>query len=245
MSGHRLRLVDAHGRTLTCAAVLTDMDGTLVDSRRCVDRTWRAWCEKHDLDVAELFRVAPGRCNRDTVRAIAPHLDVEREVAWLVQAEESCRDGLIAIAGAARLLTELPCERWAVVTSAWRRLAAMRLSAAGLPAPDVIVCADDVTRGKPEPDSYLRAAHLLGVEATDCVVLEDAPVGLAAAAAGMPAIGVTATTEVDHPRCLWTVPDLTTLTVHPIAPAIRPTPGARVGDPGTCCAPAPGDAVVQ
>ena len=215
MSAPRLELTDqASGRQLSCAAILFDMDGTLVDSRTCVEQTWRAWCGLHGLDRAALFGISPGRRNRDTVAAVAPHLDVEREVAWLVRAEEKCRQGLRAVNGAGAVLNQIPGQRWAIVTSAWRSLAEIRLRAAGLPLPGVLVSADDVTHGKPHPEGYLRAAEALGVAPRDCVVVEDAAVGLqAAAAAAVPAIGIT-TSDPSLTPCLWRMPNLSRLTVR-------------------------------
>lgn len=188
------------------------MDGTLVDSRRCVERTWRAWCTRHGIDSDALFRISHGRRNSETVALVAPHLDVEREVATLERAEEACRDGIVPVAGAARLLAALPAGRWAVVTSAWRRLAEIRLRAAGLPEPPVLVTADDVTAGKPDPQGYLRAAAALGAEPSRCLVVEDAPVGLAAArAAGMRALALRTTLTGHHFPSEQTCDDLTAL----------------------------------
>jgi len=197
---------------LDCAAVLFDLDGTLVDSSRCVQHVWGTWCARHGIDSAELFRVSHGRRNHETVALVAPHLDVECEIADLVQAEEACRDGLVPIPGAPDLIAALPAQRWAVVTSAWRRLAELRLRAVGLPRPRVLITADDVTLGKPDPEGYLRAAHDLGVEPADCVVVEDAPAGLEAArAAGMRAIALCTTFNSDQLNSKWHIADLTAL----------------------------------
>lgn len=199
---------------ITCAALLFDMDGTLVDSRTCVERVWRAWCARHGLDSERLLSVSPGRQNRDTVRLIAPHLDTEDEIASLVQAEEGCRDGIVAVRGARRLLGQLPPTRWAVVTSAWRRLAEVRLDRAGLPLPAVLVTADETRRSKPDPEGYLAAAARLAVPPSACVVVEDAPAGVAAAAAaGMRVVGVTTTFDRTRLACGWHVDDFDSVTV--------------------------------
>lgn len=157
------------------------MDGVLVDSRPVVERTWRAWAAKHGLDAAAILRVAHGRRSRETVKEQAPHLDWQREVAWIDQCELDDVDGITPIPGAAALLAALPAGAWAIYTSCGRDLALTRLRIAGLPAPPVLVTSDDVSRGKPAPDGWLMAAARLGVEPRHCVVVEDAPPGIAAA----------------------------------------------------------------
>jgi sugar-phosphatase len=129
----------------------------------------------------------------------APHLDPDAEAGWLRQAEENCREGLAPVSGARRLLTALPAGQWAVVTSGWRRLAEIRLSAARLRLPSVLVTADEVQASKPSPDGYRLAADGLGVRPADCLVIEDTPVGIAAGrAAGMPTIAITTTFGSDQ-----------------------------------------------
>src|SRR5690349_16862888 len=76
----------------------------------------------------------------------------------------------------------------------WRRTSVRRLALVGLPVPEVLVTGDDVERGKPDPEPYLRAAAALGVPAAQCVVVEDAPAGvLAGRRAGMTVLAVTTT----------------------------------------------------
>lgn len=168
---------------LTCKALLFDLDGVLVDSTACIERTWRSWSASHRLDAEMVVRAAHGRRAEETVRRMAPHLDAAREVAALVALESTRSTGVLEFAGARNLLASLPVRSWAIVTSGVRVVAAHRLRLVGLPIPRIMVCADEVARGKPEPDGYLAAASQLGVAPGDCVVVEDAPAGIAAAVA--------------------------------------------------------------
>jgi sugar-phosphatase len=183
--------------TLTCDALLFDLDGVLVDSTACVEDTWRRWAIRHGLDADTIVRIAHGRRALDTVRLAAPHLDdagVEAEVAALAAHEARETSGVLEVPGAAALLRDLPPTRWAVVTSGARAVAEHRLRHVGLPVPPVLVCADEVVHGKPHPEGYLTAAARLGVSPAVCLVVEDAPAGLAAAhAAGMRALAVAMT----------------------------------------------------
>jgi sugar-phosphatase len=201
------------GTAWNVAAMLFDLDGTLVDSSRCVERTWRTWSARHGLDADHVLAVSPGLRSEDTIRLVAPHLDVEAEAFSLRGAEERCTYGLAPVPGALDLVSALPMGQWAVVTSAWRRLAGIRLVATSLPVPSVLISADDVERGKPDPQGYRAAAAALGVAPQDCVVVEDAPSGAAAGrAAGMRVIGLR-TTVRSGLAADRTVPDLTWLRV--------------------------------
>jgi mannitol-1-/sugar-/sorbitol-6-phosphatase len=211
----KLALADGQRRhTIACEAILFDMDGTLVDSTLCVESTWRAWAMRHDLDIEKLLQVSHGRQNHETIRLIAPHLNTPEEIAFLVRAEEECQDGIVAVAGARDLVDMLPLDCWAVVTSAWRRLAEIRLQCAGLPLPDVLITADEVNRSKPHPDGYLAAAARLGVEPAKCLVFEDAPAGIEAAmAAGMNVVGVKTTFFDKELICEWCIDDFKAISI--------------------------------
>src|SRR5690349_13284782 len=172
--------------TIRCDALLFDLDGVLVDSTACVEATWRRWAASHNLDPDALLAGAHGRRSVDTIRQIAPHLAAEVEAAALAAHESTTTEGVYEVSGARALLERLPPHRWAVVTSGVRSVASLRISHTRLPAPPVLVCADEISRGKPHPEGYLTAARRLGIEPTGCVVVEDAPAGLEAArTAGM------------------------------------------------------------
>ena len=179
---------------LQCTAVLFDLDGVLVDSAECVERTWRRWATRHNLDPSRVIELAHGRRTIETVQLLAPHLAAADEVAALASSEASTTDGVYQVPGARELLEGLPSNAWAIVTSGVRAVATLRLRHTELPMPRVLVCADDIQRGKPDPEGYLVAAQTLGQAPADCVVVEDTPAGLdAARAAGMRVIAISGT----------------------------------------------------
>jgi len=179
---------------LRCEAILLDMDGTLVDSTECVERQWRRWAERHGLELEPILKVSHGRVTLETIQLVAPHLATEEEIRSLDVAEAEDTGGIKAVRGAVAFVSALPVDRWAVVTSAPRRLARVRLECAGIPMPRWIVCADDVSRGKPHPEPYLTAASLVGYPPQSCLAIEDARAGVEAArAAGMQVLGITPT----------------------------------------------------
>jgi sugar-phosphatase len=177
-----------------CSAVVFDLDGVLVDSTAYVEQQWRRWATSRGLRPEPFLRVCHGRRALETIRMAAPHLDAEAEVRAFVPLEVGTSEPLGPLPGALRLLTALPPGTWAVATSGSRAVATTRLRRAGLPIPPVLVCAEDVTRGKPSPDAYLLAARSLGCPPEQILVVEDAPAGIQAArTAGMAIIGLTTT----------------------------------------------------
>lgn len=173
-------------------AILFDMDGTIVNSSASVYRQWRLWAERHHLDVPLVLSTMPGRRALEVMQLVAPHLKQPEALEDLLDAEARDMEGVLPIAGAVDLIRSLPPDRWAVVTSATAKVASLRIAAAGLPLPPVLVAADQVTKGKPDPEGFLRAANQLGVAPARCLVLEDAPAGIAAGRnGGMQVIGLT------------------------------------------------------
>lgn len=176
------------------AAILFDLDGVLVDSLRVVERAWRRWAREQDLSAEDVLAVVHGRTAREVIGMLAPHLDAAEQALRVGGYEGEHRGELAALPGAHECVGFARQGRWAVVTSGGRTLATARLAAAGLPAPEILVTAEDVTFGKPDPEPYRRAAAALGVPAAECVVIEDAPMGvLAAKRAGMTVLAVTTT----------------------------------------------------
>ncbi|MFL6385944.1 MAG: HAD family hydrolase [Terriglobales bacterium] len=180
-------------------AILFDMDGVLMDSTPSVERVWRAWAAQHGLDPERVASLAHGRRSIETIRALAPELDAEKENVLVEQMEIDDKEGVTALAGAAELLDQLPPDRFAIVTSATRPLAVARLGYADLPVPRHMITANDVIHGKPSPEPFLKGAAVLGVSPGDCLVFEDSPAGIASArSAGMKAIALQTTYPADQ-----------------------------------------------
>jgi mannitol-1-/sugar-/sorbitol-6-phosphatase len=178
---------------VTFAAVISDLDGVLVDSSAPTVRSWRAWGERHGLDGEAIQARNHGRPARAVLAEHLAAAQLDEEAALLADAETTDTDGVVAYPGAGAVLA-LPAGRVAIGTSCTAPLARARLVAAGLPVPRVLVTSDQVARGKPAPDTFLLAAERLGVDPAACLVFEDAPAGIAAArAAGMSVWAVTTT----------------------------------------------------
>jgi len=181
------------------AAFLFDMDGTVLNSIGVAERVWGAWAQRQGLDVAAFLPTVHGVRSVETIRRLSlPGIDPELEAQAISKAEMEDIVGIVSIEGAETLLASLPPRRWAIVTSAPRALALRRIQVAGLPIPDVLIAAEDVSRGKPAPDCYQVAAQRLGVEVQACLVFEDATAGVAAAeAAGASVVVISATHAIE------------------------------------------------
>jgi sugar-phosphatase len=202
-------------RTFNSSGILFDLDGVLVDSTRSVSRQYRLWAQKINLDPRTVEDIPHGVRSIDIVRKLAPQLDAEAEVKRIELMEAEDQDGVDVMAGAAELLKSIPQGRWCIVTSGTRYLAASRLKHANLPTPQVMVSADDVSKGKPDPEPYLRAARLLGMTPSDCLVVEDAPAGiLAAQGGGMRVIGIASTYPASALKADVVVQKLSQITVR-------------------------------
>jgi len=199
--------------TLDCDAVLFDLDGVLVDSTESIRRVLIEWSSAHGIDPDALLRASHGRRFVDSLRLVAPYLDPDIEGGLLESMEVSAATGVIPIPGAQQLLSSLTDDQWAVVTSASSAVALARMRQAGLPTPPLLVSADHVTKGKPDPEGYRSAAIALGVEPDGCLVVEDAPVGIEAGhRAGMRVIALTSTHDMFDLWTPWVVGDLTSIT---------------------------------
>ncbi|WP_394620194.1 HAD-IA family hydrolase [Lentzea sp. JNUCC 0626] len=171
---------------LSCRGVLFDVDGVLVDSTAAGETAWRQWATEYGLDPDVVLQGVHGRRSAETVRLHLP-LVLHGPALRRINTIKIC-DAISTspVPGARDLLSSLAAN-WGVVTSASPGLLAARFAAAGLPPPPVTITGDDVTRGKPDPEGYLRGATGLGLPVSECVIFEDSPVGVAAGLAARPA----------------------------------------------------------
>jgi sugar-phosphatase len=201
-------------RTLYVDGVLFDSDGVLVASHSVVQTAWRRLASEYGLPIDTLLSELAGVRAADTLRS---HLDgptLDAAVRRLEDLEVALTVGAAAMPGAVELLAALPAGRWAIVTSASRRLALVRWRAAGIPVPPHIVTGDDVVRGKPDPEPYRRAADIVGVPIGRCVVFEDSASGASSArtaGATVVAVGLDPWPFAAHAR----MRDLTSVQVEP------------------------------
>src|ERR1700722_2117769 len=174
--------------------ILFDIDGTLVNSSAVVERVWRLVADEHGADAQAILGNCHGRLDTDVVRQYFRPEVAQAVLEQVHSMETEAVDGVIAMPGAQALLASLRPGDWGAVTSGSRRLMTARLGAAGLPVPAVFITADDVSRGKPDPEGFLLAAAALGAAPGDCVVVEDSPAGIAAGrAAGAKVVGIIST----------------------------------------------------
>ncbi len=181
------------------AAVLWDMDGTLIDSEpywiaeehALVESFGGTWTDAHAHALV-------GNPLEVSAQYIIDHSPVEADVVQVVDTlmygvMDRVRDQVPWRPGALELLTALHAAGVpnALVTMSWRPLTDLVVSLVPTGVFDVVVTGDAVGHGKPHPEPYLTAARLLGVEAANCVAIEDSPAGVASAvAAGVPTIAV-------------------------------------------------------
>ncbi|MGI8456918.1 MAG: HAD-IA family hydrolase [Propionibacteriaceae bacterium] len=208
----------------TFGAVVFDLDGTLVDSTPAVKRAWTTWAIEHEVTTEQL-KGQHGKPSAGVVRSLIPADRHDPAIDRISELELADVHDIVVLPGAAEALAALESARTAIATSCDRPLAAARIAAAGLLAPAVVVTVDDVERGKPHPDPFLEAARRLGVPPECCLVVEDAPAGLAAAhAAGCATLAVQTTTDLADLHADAIVSDLSRVTWTVAADGVRVHP---------------------
>jgi mannitol-1-/sugar-/sorbitol-6-phosphatase len=197
-------------------AILSDLDGVLVDSHASIMRSWRWWGARHGVEADVIAAIEHGRPSGEVIAALVPDVDALAESRAIDLRQAGDVDDIVALPGAHELFAGR--DPVAVVTSCTDTLAKARLGAAGLSVPDVLVTPERLSRGKPDPEGYLLAARELGFDPEDCIVFEDAPAGVQAGrAAGCHVVGITTT----H--------DPAELDAHELAPSVAAWLASRDG----------------
>lgn len=209
----------------TFAAVLFDLDGTLISSLAAVERSWAQLFEEYAIPP-ERFFVPHGIPARDLLESFMDDRSPEDRAAAfdrIVEIEVADTAGVDVLPGAMAALEALaPSRRCAIVTSGTRDLAHSRLVATGLPVPAVVITADDVTHGKPHPEPYVAGAAALGVDVTDCLVVEDARSGIASGrAAGASILALATNVPAEELDGDLVVPDLSHVRFEPTPDGVR------------------------
>ncbi len=211
------------------SAVLFDLDGTLIDSTPAVARSWKRWAGEYGVVIDGV----DGWHGRPAGQVVAMFLPVEQQagaIARIQQIEIADVEDLVALPGAAAALIATG-ERGAIVTSCAMPLARARIAAGALATPKVLVTADQTANGKPDPEPFLLAAQRLGADPASCLVVEDAPAGLsAAAAAGMTRLAVVTTHTPDQLDAEAIVPDLASVRFELLPSGVAVRPAAASGD---------------
>lgn len=192
------------------------MDGTLVDSTRVVENAWGWWANRHRIPLETVLSFSHGRPTIATMEHFWPGRNHTEELDEMARYEEAQLEGIRAVPGAADVVLALQNHPWAVVASAWRRLAEARLIAAGFPFPNVLVPVDEIRNGKPDPERFLSAAELLGVPPDECLVFEDTRPGIQAGMnAGMQVVAILATMTAEELRHRPLIRDFQDVTIWP------------------------------
>lgn len=206
-------MTDGGSLEISARGVLFDMDGVLMSSLGSVERSWRSYAKTRSLDPELAVKLAHGRRAIETVQALRPDLDAKAELRIIEDLEVGDNEGIVVLPGVRKMLADLPAGSWGIVTSATERLARSRLAHAGIAIPKYFVTADMVANGKPHPEPYRTGAAMLGAPPEQCIVIEDAPAGVASGkAAGCRVLAVLTT----HPADTLTAADWRVATLEDV-----------------------------
>lgn len=201
-------------------AVLFDLDGVIIDSHDQHEAAWEQLAKAHGKTLPpNFFKESFGMRNQSIFATLLPWSDDTEVIADLSEEKESfyreilANDGLTPLPGAADLLTQLAEARIPAVlaTSTPRSNVGAVMDATGLGHLFLdVICGCDVSNGKPDPEVFLKAAAAASAEPTQCVVIEDAQVGIQAGlSAGCKVLALTTT----HPESAITVENPTAISV--------------------------------
>jgi len=210
---------------VSAQALLFDLDGVLINSIPAVERVWSRWAEERGFNVQEVLHRAHGRPSIETLRYLLPDADHEAENRLVEQAEIEDVADIVPLPGVIELLAALPRDRWAIVTSCTRPLAEVRIRAARLPTPGLFITANDIQRGKPDPEPYQKGAAGLGFAPEECIVVEDALAGIASGRnAGSRVIAFTTTasiTDLVATKPDWILQDCSAIRLEAMHPELK------------------------
>ncbi|HEX5121150.1 MAG TPA: HAD-IA family hydrolase [Pseudonocardiaceae bacterium] len=196
--------------------MLFDVDGVLLDSIPAYQRAWRTWADEYGISEDSIWATAHGRRPIDIIRLCAPLVNERAAVRRFEELIGVEYEWVPAMTGASDVLERISAA-WAVVTSGSHALVQRAFRRLHLPVPRVWVDGADVAVGKPDPACYRLAAHRLELDPRACVVVEDAPNGVAAGkAAGMTVIALRTT----HALGQLHQADLVVPSLHDVADAV-------------------------
>lgn len=211
------------------AALLFDMDGTLIDSMPLHERSWALWHAEMSLpyDESGFFAATAGRTNLEILLDLFPERAESERLAMAARKEALYRAiaerELTLIAGAREVIAQGRDRglKIAICTAAPPENIAIAFARFGLGAlVDTVTSPADGLRGKPHPDIFLEAARRMGVDPAQCLVFEDAPLGIEAARnGGMAAVVLTTTLPAQafagYDNVLQSIADFTDYTLPP------------------------------
>jgi sugar-phosphatase len=206
------------GVSIGATALLLDLDGTLVDSTSAVESAWR-WAARHlGVPFEQIVPYMHGIPADQALELAVPGIDdltKSRLASEILIRQADPKAAVSAMPGALELLDALPPGSWAVVTSGSVMLAEASIKKAGLPEPPILITADDVQAGKPNPEPFLRAMGVLDVSSEECIVIEDSPHGIASGVAAGVRVLAVGTTFPPHllEGADWLIPNLEKVTI--------------------------------
>ncbi|KNG90513.1 glycerol-3-phosphate phosphatase (GppA) [Aspergillus nomiae NRRL 13137] len=206
-------------------AVLLDFDGTILDTTPAVVKFWHSIASELGIDPETVLATSHGRRTLDTLALYdtsKANWDYVSSIEARIPREFSTNSDVSEVPGSRELLTALQKAgaRWGIVTSGTRALISGWVDRLGLVRPSMLIAAEDVHVGKPDPQGYLLGRKQLGLrgDESSVLVIEDAPAGIRAGkAAGFKVLAVKTSHSVEQLRAAgpdWIVEDLRSVSVR-------------------------------